>query len=172
MLKYNDMHKIYYSENRNIRKAKKYLTLTKVTSYKDYKTILFLGNRKTKKFDSDEIIDSQVGFLTNINFENKIIAFASRYNDNIVAGIICVIINNVLFLIVNNYNEEYLKYRANDFLYYAVIKFAYEHNVSSIDWGEVSINDIGLQRFKSKYSCTTKIKNSLHFLKKQIVFES
>ena len=51
-------------------------------------------------------------------------------------------------------------------MYYLLIEYAKKEKIKQIIWGVVSLEDVGLQRFKEKYSNKKEERWSCHFLSK------
>ena len=96
--------------------------------------------------------------------------FLYKYNNKIIAGIICKIKDSCVEMICCNYNSYYLDYFLNDKLYYTVIEWCKCNNVEQINWGNVSDFDDGLKQFKKKFSNIIEEKYLCHCFRNDMFF--
>lgn len=152
------------NSKRNIRKYINNLVIKKVKSFKDYREILSLGNKKVVRLDSDIVLDRQSRYLK----ENQanIISYAIIAEEKIISGIICRVINNTVEMICCNYDSNYIRLNLNDILYFKIIEWSKQNGIVNINWGNVSEYDDGLMRFKKKYSNVVDVAYLYHVFKK------
>lgn len=157
-------HNCFKKYGRNIRKAQNTLRKQRVFSADEFKRILTLGNRKTTGRDPEISIQLQVKFCVKYSHSDKVVGYALYDQATIVAGIIGIVVGNRMLMILNNYDEAYLWARPNDYLYFLLYCHANNHHLECIDWGETAIDDVGLIRYKNKYSNAKKICKSVRYI--------
>lgn len=153
---------------KNVKKHSEKTTISFTTEFKEYLDILMLGNKKIKNFDNQTIMIEQANFLSK-HYKN-IVSFNIKYNNKIIAGIICKIKDSCVEMICCNYNSYYLDYFLNDKLYYTVIEWCKCNNVEQINWGNVSDFDDGLKQFKKKFSNIIEEKYLCHCFRNDMFF--
>ena len=165
-LKCNCVLKDYIIRNKhmkNIRHAFCYYEVSRAKCREAFFNILKLGNKKQFCSDPNEIIERQSSFLNKYK-DNHIVNYTLSNQNEIQAAIVGLIYNNEMYMILNNYKTETIHHYPNDLLYYLLYMHAKSNNMWRIHWGEVEDSDIGLQRFKKKYSNTIEPCISLHII--------
>lgn len=150
--------------NRNVKRARNECKMKQAESEYEIYYILQMGNLKTQYRDSEEMVHQQAKLLLCLEKEKKAVVFYTEESEKITGGIVAIILQNQLYMLVNNYIPQYLIHRPNDFLYDQLIHFAMKQDIDLINWGETEGTDEGLIRFKKKYSSIIEEKKSLHLL--------
>jgi len=90
--------------------------------------------------------------------KNKVIIIISKMDNEIVGFMSGIVMNNIAYMIQNNYDPKFTKNYVNDGMYFHFIEYCKGIKINKIDFGNIHVNDVGLENMKAKY--TTEIVKS------------
>lgn len=157
----------YFFKSVQIKKIEKGLgrfTIKCNNSINDIIELLKLGSPKHPSNDPEPMIHLQACFIEEYSITKQSVVFTLWDENKLQAGLIGLRYNDSLYLIVDNYNTDSVRYYPNDLLYCLLIKYGKDNKYKQISWGETQDSDIGLLRFKEHYSTHKELCESCHFL--------
>lgn len=94
--------------------------------------------------------------------DDSVLTVLACVDDVPIAGVVFLVWNNVLHCKFAASVPDHLNLRPNDAIYWAGIRWGFEHGMHSVDWGITDLDQPGLLRYKRKYATDERRVVSLH----------
>lgn len=141
---------------RKYNKASKYFRL-KIDnlSIEDYQ--LGINMYDLMKYANDEFKNIDVKRIVKFYLNNNHAINLFCYCDDVLVGMMLgFVYENYSYMHIFYYNSDYSKYYISDYLYQSFFHESKKRGIERVVWGDVNINNIGLNNFKSHYSTEMK----------------